>query len=154
MNFSHKLNISKFAKRKIYTIELRYINCHPHPRLSSSIQVSIKAQVSLSAMDRLNATAVAYYCCCCCLRSVTALFPRGRLPKEDLRRSPLPPRPLVTPGPCCSSCSLSPHTYCHASCIRSVPSPVLLSYTDILPSIWSAPSLSSCPTHIFKTPHI
>ena len=85
-------------------------------------------------------------CCCCCLRSVTALFPRGRLPKEDLRRSPLPPRPLVTPGPCCSSCSLSPHTYCHASCIRSVPSPVLLSYTDILPSIWSAPSLSSCPT--------
>ena len=93
-------------------------------------------------------------CCCCCLRSVTALFPRGRLPKEDLRRSPLPPRPLVTPGPCCSSCSLSPHTYCHASCIRSVPSPVLLSYTDILPSIWSAPSLSSCPTHIFKTPHI
>ena len=49
-------------------------------------------------------------CCCCCLRSVTALFPRGRLPKEDLRRSPLPPRPLVTPGPYLPLCSLSPHT--------------------------------------------
>ena len=45
-----------------------------------------------------------------------------------------------------------PPYLCHASCIRSVPSPVLLSYTDILPSIWSAPSLSSCPTHIFN-PH-
>ena len=73
---------------------------------------------------------------------------RGRTYGE----TPLPPRPLVTPGPRCSSCSLSPHTYCHASCIRSVPSPVLLSYTDILPSIWSAPSLSSCPTHI-NNPH-
>ena len=73
---------------------------------------------------------------------------RGRTYGE----APLPPRPLVTPGPRCSSCSLSPHTYCHASCIRSVPSPVLLSYTDILPSIWSAPSLSSCPTHI-NNPH-
>ena len=73
---------------------------------------------------------------------------RGRTYGE----APLPPRSLVTPGPRCSSCSLSPHTYCHASCIRSVPSPVLLSYTDILPSIWSAPSLSSCPTHI-NNPH-
>ena len=73
---------------------------------------------------------------------------RGRTYGE----TPLPPRPLVTPGPRCSSCSLSPHTYCHASCIRSVPSPVLLSYTDILPSIWSAPSLSSCPTHV-NNPH-
>ena len=27
-----------------------------------------------------------------------------------------------------------------------------LSYTDILPSIWSAPSLSSCPTHV-NNPH-
>ena len=27
--------------------------------------------------------------------------------------------------------------------------PVLLFCTDILPSIWSAPSLSSCPTHIY-----
>ena len=76
------------------------------------------------------------------------ICPVGQLPREDLRRAPLPPRPLVTPGPRCSLCSLSPHTYCHASCIRSVPSPVILSYTDILPSIWSAPSLSSCPTHV------
>ena len=59
-----------------------------------------------------------------CFGSVTAFVPRGQLPREDLRRAPLPPRPLVTPGTRCSSCSLSPHTYCHASCIRSVPSPV------------------------------
>ena len=87
-----------------------------------------------------------------CFGSVPAFVPWGQLPREDLRRAPLPPRPLVTPGPRCSSCSLSPNTYCHASCIKSVPSPVLLSYTDILPIIWSAPSLSSCPTHIIN-PH-
>ena len=51
---------------------------------------------------------------------------------------PLPPRPLVTPGPCVSVCSLSPHTFVlNASCIRSVPSPVLLSYTYTLSSLWS-----------------
>ena len=51
---------------------------------------------------------------------------------------PRPPRPLVTPGPCVSVCSLSPHTFVlNASCIRSVPSPVLLSYTYTLSSLWS-----------------
>ena len=66
---------------------------------------------------------------------------------------PLPPRPLVTPGPCLSLCSLSPHTFVmNASCIRSVPSPVLLSYTYTLSSLWSVSSLFFCPTHIFK-PH-
>ena len=51
---------------------------------------------------------------------------------------PLPPRPLVTPGPCVSVCSLSPHTFVlNASCIRSAPSPVLLSYTYTLSSLWS-----------------
>ena len=42
--------------------------------------------------------------------------------------------------------------FCHASCIRSVPSPVLLSCTYNLSSLWSVLSLFSCPTHIFK-PH-
>ena len=78
------------------------------------------------------------------------LVPRGQLPREDLRRASLPPRPLVTPGPRCSSCPLSPLYLCHASCVRSVHSPVLLSCTDILPTIWSVPFLSSCPTHIFN----
>ena len=45
-----------------------------------------------------------------------------------------------------------PPYYCHASCIRSVPSHVLLSCTYHLSSLWSVPSLCSCPTHIFK-PH-
>ena len=45
-----------------------------------------------------------------------------------------------------------PPYFCHASCIRSVPSPVLLSCTYNLSSLWSVPSLFSCPTHIFK-PH-
>ena len=103
-------------------------------------------------LPSLNYTFSEYLCLFVCFGSVPAFVPRGQLPREDLRRAPLPPRPLVNPGPHCSSCSLSPHTYCHASCIRSVPSPVLLSYTDILPSIWSAPSLSSCPTHIIN-PH-
>ena len=66
---------------------------------------------------------------------------------------PLPHRPLVTPGPCVSLCSLSPHTFVmNVSCIRSVPSPVLLSYTYTLLSLWSVSSLSFCPTHIFKPP--
>ena len=106
--------------------------------------------------DRSNSHYVAIYSffLFVCFGSVTAFVPRGQLLREDLQRAPLPPKPLVTPGPRCSSCSLSPHTYCHASCIRSVPSPVILSYTDILPSIWSSPSLSSCPTHIIKPPHI
>ena len=77
-----------------------------------------------------------------CFGSVPAFVPRGQLPREDLRRAPLPPRPLVTPGPRCSSCSLSPHTYCHASCIRSVPSPVLLSYTDIITFLFLSTGLT------------
>ena len=43
-----------------------------------------------------------------------------------------------------------PPYYCHASCIRSVPPPVLPSCTYILPSLWSVSSLSSCLTHIFN----
>ena len=46
-----------------------------------------------------------------------------------------------------------PPYFCHTSCIRSVPSPVLLSSTGILPCFWSVPSLSSFQTHIFK-PHM
>ena len=45
-----------------------------------------------------------------------------------------------------------PPYLCHAACIRSVPSPVLLTCTYSLPSVWSVPSLSSHHAHIFK-PH-
>ena len=54
---------------------------------------------------------VLFVCLFVCFGSVTAFVPRGQLPREDLRRAPLPPRPLVTPGPRCSSCPLSPRTY-------------------------------------------
>ena len=82
------------------------------------------------------------------------IVPTGSTPKGGPTEFlPLPSRPLVTPGPCLSLCSLSPHTFVmNASCIRSVPSPVLLSYTYTLSSLWSVSSLSFCPTHIFK-PH-
>ena len=43
-----------------------------------------------------------------------------------------------------------PPYFCHASCIRSVTSPVLPCCTYNLSSLWSVPSLFSCPTHIFK----
>ena len=76
-----------------------------------------------------------------CLGSVIAFVPLGQLPREDLRRAPLPPRPLVTPGPRCSSCPLSPHTYVMHPASGQYPPPSL-SGTDIRPSIWSAPSLS------------
>ena len=86
-----------------------------------------------------------------CLRSATAFFPRGQLPREDLRRSPLPPRPLVTPGPCLNFCSLSPNTFVMHPASGPYPPPVLLSCTYNLSSLWSVPSLFSCPTYIFKT---
>ena len=69
--------------------------------------------------------------------------PTGSSPSTQATRHP--PALLLFMSPI-------PPFLCHASCIRSVPSPVLLSCTDILPSIWSAPSLSSCPTHIFNPP--
>ena len=89
-------------------------------------------------------------CCCCCLRSVTALFPRGQLPKEDLRRSPSTTQATRHPWALSQSLFPLPPYLCHASCIRSVPSPVLLSYTYTLSSLWSVSSLFFCPTHIFK----
>ena len=46
-----------------------------------------------------------------CFGSITEFVPRGQLLREDLRRAPIPPRPLVTPGPRISACPLSPHTY-------------------------------------------
>ena len=58
-----------------------------------------------------------------CFGSVTSFALR-----EDLRRAPLPPRPLVTRGlvylhvPC-------PPYFCHASYTRSEPSPVLYIYS-------------------------
>ena len=39
-----------------------------------------------------------HICLFVCFGSVTAFVPWGQLPREDLRRAPLPPRPLVTPG--------------------------------------------------------
>ena len=72
---------------------------------------------------------------------------RGRTYGE----APLPPRPLVTPGPRCSSCSLSPHTYCHASCIRSVPSPVLYRYPT---KYLVCPIQVQCSTHARQCVHM
>ena len=91
-------------------------------------------------------------CLFVCLRSVTALFPRGQLPKEDLRRSLSTTQATRHPRALSQSLFPLPPYFCHASCIRSVPSPVLLSYTYTLSSLWSVSSLFSCPTHIFK-PH-
>ena len=88
-------------------------------------------------------------CLFVCFGYVTALVPHGQF----LQRAPLPPRPLVTPGPRCSSYPLSPPYLCHASSIRSVPFPVLLSCTSILPSRWSVPSSPCLPVlHIYLTP--
>ena len=74
-----------------------------------------------------------------CLRSVTALFPRGQLPKEDLRRSPSTTQATRHPQALSQSLFPLPPYFCHASCIRSVPSP---------PASGPYPPLSSCPIHI------
>ena len=84
----------------------------------------------------------------CLFGSVTTFVPRGQFPREHLWRAPLPPRPLVTQG--LDSLHVSP-SFCHATCIKSVPSPFLLSSTYILASIWSVPVLTSHHTHLFKS---
>ena len=71
-----------------------------------------------------------YMCLFVCFVSVTAFVPWGQLPGEDLRRSPLPPRPLFTPGPRLSSYSLFPRTFV------------------MHPASGPYPPLSSCPVHI------
>ena len=78
------------------------------------------------------------------------ICPTGSTPEEGPTESS--PTPQATHHPRASLLFMSPIPpyLCHASCIRSVPSPVLLSCTDILPSIWSIPSPSSCPTHILN----
>ena len=58
-----------------------------------------------------------------CFGSVTAFVPWGELPREDLWRSPLPPRSL-------SSCYLSPRI------------------SSLHPASGPYPRLSSCPLHI------
>ena len=64
-----------------------------------------------------------------------------------------PNHPGHSSPPCLVSLPVpSPPYFCHASCIRSVPSPVIMSCTYNLSSLWFVPSLFSCPTHIFK-PH-
>ena len=90
-----------------------------------------------------------FVCLFVCFGVVTVFVPLGQLPREDLRRSPLPPRPLVNPGPHLSSYSLSPHTFVMHPV--SGPCNPPLSCTYNLSSIWSVPSLFSCPTHIFET---
>ena len=69
-----------------------------------------------------------FFCLFVCLRSVTALFPRGQLPKEDLRRSPSTTQATRHPRALSQSLFPLPPYLCHASCIRSVPSPVLYIY--------------------------
>ena len=95
---------------------------------------------------------VLFACLFVCFESVTAFVPRGQLPRtygelpynpgHSLPRASLLFMSLSPPPP-----PPPPPYLWHASCIRLVPSPVLLSCTDILPSIWSAPSLSSCVNH-------
>ena len=86
-----------------------------------------------------------------CFGSVTAFVPRGQIPRVDLRRASLPSRPLVTPGPRCSSCPLSPHTYVMHPASGQYPPPpscpVQISY-----QVSGVSPPSSCPTHIFN-PH-
>ena len=86
-----------------------------------------------------------------CLRSATAFSPRGQLPREDLRRSPLPHRPLVTPGPCLALCSLSPRTsVMHPA---SGPYPPLSSCRVHIPYRVSGLSLPCFPVlHIYSNP--
>ena len=83
-----------------------------------------------------------------CLRPTTAFFPRGQLPREDLRRSPLPPRPLVTPGPCLTFSSLSPVLLsCILHQVRTLPCPVHITYRV------SGLSLPCFPVlHIYSNP--
>ena len=86
-----------------------------------------------------------------CLRSATAFFPRGQFPREDLRRSSLPPRPLVTPGPCLTFCSLSPRTFVmHPA---SGPYPPLSSFPVHITYRVSGLSLPCFPVlHIYSNP--
>ena len=74
------------------------------------------------------------FCLFVCLGSTTAFFPRGLLPKEDLRRSPSTTQ--ATRHPRALSQSLFPLP----------PPPVLLSWVH--PASGPYPPLSSCPIHI------
>ena len=127
------------------TASFSAVNLIMHHSLQSRFRTSI-----LFFLMHNNGNALGWFVC---LGSATAFFPRVNSQRRTYGDHPLPPRPLVTPGSCLSLCSLSPHTFVmNASCIRSVPSPVLLSYTYTLSSLWSVSSLFFCPTHIFK-PH-
>ena len=69
------------------------------------------SNILLESTVRKNARSILFFCLFVCLRSATAFFPWGQLPREDLQSSPLPPRPLVTPGPCLTFSALSPRTF-------------------------------------------
>ena len=70
-----------------------------------------------------------FVCLFVCLGSATAFFPRGQLPKEDLRRPPSTTQATRHPRALCQCLFPLPHTFVlNASCIRSVPSPVLYIY--------------------------
>ena len=59
------------------------------------------------------------------------IFSGGSTPKEGPTEiTPIPPRPLVTPGPCLTLCSLYPRTFV------------------MYPASGPYPPLSSCPVHI------
>ena len=82
------------------------------------------------------------------------ICPTGSTPEGGPTESS--PTTQATRHPLASLLFMSPIPpyLCHASCIRSVypPPSSCPVHVYILPSIWSAPTLSSCPTHIFN-PH-
>ena len=84
------------------TRALRYIMPHNVAATHLIRRPKTFQAVLVSGVEEGCPCADSYLHVCClfvCFGSVTAFVPRGQLPREDLRRAPLPPRPLVTPGP-------------------------------------------------------
>ena len=107
------------------------------------------SNILLQSTVRKNARSILFFFVCL-FEIRNRIFPTGSTPEGE--PSQITPTTQATRHPRALShfqFPLPPY-FCHASCIRSVPSPVLLSCTYNLSSLWSVPSLFSCPTHIFK----
>ena len=125
----------------------------------SSFRTIVSVHVGFQTMQALNDVShfrrffqtLHLYCLFVCVILIR-ICPTGSTPEGGPTESSPTTQATLHPWASLLVMSPIPPYLCHAPCIRSVPSPVLLSCTDILPSIWSAPSLSSCPTHIFN-PH-